>query len=501
MTVRPDARQFRAACREQVYAAARNDFYLFLVLAFQAINPGKQFIHAKHLEALAWQAERLIAGDCLRLLVAIAPRFFKSFVFSIALPAYVLGREPGLRVACASYGDALSSQFEFDFRKLTQSEEYRRIFPHIKFVGGTAAQGTLATSEGGYRLSTSVGGPLTGKGCDYLIVDDPLKADEAESEKYREHVARWFKETAMTRLDDRKKGRVAVISQRLHEDDLVGQLSTAGGFELLSLPALTSVPLRLPLGRDRFWELETGQLLFPERVGAAELEQLRKELSETAFQAQIMQNPVPRGGTIIKMESFARRYSACTMPTKLSKLELVVQSWDVALTEKQTSDYSVCTTWGIYGDQFYLLDVLRDRLSFPKLRHAVLREREKHNAAAVIVERSPASLPLLQELRSNDGANWLRSYSPTVDKVARCARHLVKIEQGRVRLPDSAPWLAPFEHELRSFPLGRYDDQVDSMTQMFEAFDVGRNDPLFSALRIWRDKQPVVNVSIVGRRR
>ena len=299
-----------------------------------------------------------------------------------------------------------------------------------------------------------------------MIVDDPLKAGESCSEAARASARNWFSTTLTTRLDNPKTDAIVLVSQRLHVDDLIGLAKEQGGWVHLELPATATAYQEIPLAKGGLWRRQPGNILQPGRVGDAELKQLRKELGSANFEAQYQQQPASPEGNLVKMAWF-NRYD--DQPGR-EQYEAVVQSWDTAMVPGEGNDYSVCTTWGILGQRLYLLDIFRQRLNYPDLRRAVVKLKKDFQVTMVIVERAGSGISLYQDLDST-GEKWIFHLRPDGDKASRLAHQSAKIEAGMVYLPEKALWLAAFESELAAFPIGKHDDQVDSLTQFLRALD------------------------------
>jgi len=476
----------RRKLRQKLYAGARMDLLTYCQLIHAEAEPSETFIPFRHTQVLATAVHKVIEGTINRLLIAVPPRFGKSLVGSIGAPAWALGRDPSLRVICTSYGDELSRDFAVKSRSIMQSEIHRRIFPQSSLAANGTAHHRLTTTKGGYRFATSVGGTVTGKGANIILVDDPLKAKDAVySQAARDEAFSYITGTLMSRFDEPAKGRMIVISQRLHTDDLIARLRDEGDWTLLAIPAEAQVPTQLDMGRGKQWQLAPGDLLFPERFDHKALDQLKHDLGESNYAAQILQDPRALGGTIFKVKHFQSQPCSTFYP---HKMERIFQSWDTAISEEDSAAWSVCTTWGVYGKYFALMDVFRQKLSYPDLLNAVLDQYEKHKPAGVIVEYASSGQALYQQLKL-DGRDWIYRVTPKGGKQERAMHQAPKIEQGRVLLPAKAPWYETFINEVASFPLSR-SDQVDSMTQFLKAFDTGRNHMLFRELRYWQDHAP-----------
>ena len=462
-----DPNEFRRHQRELMRAHARTSLYGFYRLVFPALAPEASFSPAPHFRVLARALEKVGTGECRRLLIAIPPRHGKSILASVALPAWILGRDPTRKIICASYGDQLSKDFSTRFRDLLWSGQYQPIFPGMQIDAGGASLAEVRTSAKGYRLATTVQGPATGKGAHFIIVDDPFKAAEAASESTRNAVYDWFKGSLMTRFDKPAEGAMVVVQQRLHQDDLIGRLRDEGGWDYLEMPGECVERQVYDIGDGENWVFKPGDLLFEERFNGAALDQLFWDLGEGPYNAQILQRPSPPGGALFKLKHF-QRYEKLPQ-----SYEAIHQSWDPAIVDTETAAFSVCTTWGIIGRKLYLIDVLRKRLDFHKIEPAILHMKEKYNASSVVLETSGVGIAIGNAIVKRPGAwSWLHPHDPKLGKVERAIAQTPKIERKRVYLPVSAPWLETFESEVATFPMSKYADQVDSMVQFLNSLDV-----------------------------
>ena len=438
----------------------------FIERSFYTLNPGAGFVPGWHIRAMAHQLEHVERGEIQRLVITVPPRHLKSHSVSVAFAAWLLGLDPTSRIVAVSYGSDLAQNFSFQTRKIMESTWYRRTFPGTRLDPRRTNLDEIRTTRHGYRLSASVGGPLTGKGGNFFLIDDPLKASDAYSEIARNKVLEWYRSTLLSRRDNPKTDRMIIVAQRLHVDDLPGYVLEQGGWEHLNLPAIATQDQRIYLDDGRKRVREKGQILQPRRLDKAELDRLKKELGSLIFQAQYQQDPAPAEGNLVKIDWF-ERYDE--MPST-GDFEVIVQSWDTAIETGDSNDYSVCTTWGINGDRLFLLDVDRQRLGYPELRKRFLTLQNRYGAKLVIVEEAGTGKSLLQDIRSQ-GMTWFKGLKPTQDKITRLAQQSAKIEAGMVFLPNNAPWLETFEKELIAFPNGKHDDQVDSLSQFLRGLD------------------------------
>src|SRR5213078_1391793 len=295
----------------------------FIWKCFQTILPGTPYLRNWHIDAIVHQLMRVQAGDISRLLINQPPRSLKSICVSVANVAWLLGHDPTRRIIVVSYANELAAELHRQFRMVIDSAWYRALFPAMRPAKDSG--GELVTAVGGSRYATSVGGTLTGRGADLIIVDDPLKAEEAMSEPARKRVIDWFGGTLVSRLNDKENGPIIVVMQRLHENDLAGQLLDQGGWEHLDLPSIAVDDCVIPLGRGKVMTRRIGDVLHPERESKDALDRIKAEIGSLQFSAQYQQRPVPLEGNLIKRDWF---------------------HW-----------FTVCTTWRITKSDYYLIDV------------------------------------------------------------------------------------------------------------------------------------------------
>lgn len=453
MAMNSDARKFEALLRA--------DFRPFLEKVFTTLSPGQLFVPTWHLEAIAWQLERVRRGEIRRLIINLPPRSLKSITASVAFPAFVLGHDPSQRLVCVSYSGDLAKKHSNDFRAVIESRWYKSAFPETRVGTLKNSESEIEFTARGSRLATSVGGTLTGRGGGIIIIDDPLKPDDAMSEAKRSAANQWFTNTLLSRLDDKRTGAIVVVMQRVHMDDLTGfLLSQSDEWEVLSLPAIAEFEEIIPLGNGRTHLRQFGQALSPEREPLDILEALKLQIGSDAFSAQYQQAPMPPGGAMVKRH-WVKRYQE--LPPASERF-LTVQSWDTASKGGPDNDWSVCTTWIVTRDKrWYLIDVWRRRVDYPALKAAVHSLAKQLNARRVLVEDTGAGTSLVQELRGK--VSGIIAVKPSGDKASRMAVASAKIEAGQVLLPEQAPWLPDLEAELFAFPGSRHDDQCDSISQ------------------------------------
>ncbi len=438
----------------------RNDFRAFIHKVFTTLCPGQDYERSWHIEAIAHQLERVRRGEITRLIINMPPRSLKSITSSVALPAFVLGLDPTRRIICVSYSAELAKKHSNDFRAVVESPWYRALFPGTR-IGQKDSEVEIETTARGFRLATSVGGTLTGRGGQIIIIDDPLKPDDAYSEAKRNAANEWYKNTLLSRLDDKRTGAIVIVMQRVHMDDLTGFVrSLSDEWEVLNLPAIAEVDEDIPISAMESYPRKAGEALSPLREPLPVLENLKLQLGSDAFSAQYQQMPVPPGGAMIK-RNWIVRYDE--LPITHERF-LILQSWDTANKGGPESDFSVCTTWFVTrARRWYLIDVWRKRVDYPKLKAAVQTLAARHKARRVLVEDAGSGTFLFQELRGE--VDGIVAVKPERDTISRMAVASAKFESGLVFLPERAPWLADFEAELFAFPGSQHDDQCDSVSQ------------------------------------
>jgi predicted phage terminase large subunit-like protein len=446
-------------------ALLRSDFNAFIERSFYELNPTTPFLSNFHIEVIAAELEACRRGETRRLIINVPPRSLKSLCASIAFPAWLLGHDPSAQIIVASYGQQLADKLSSDCRTLFGSSFYQDLFS-TQLSTQRQALAEFTTTRNGFRMATSVGGVLTGRGADFLIIDDPLKPDDALSDTQRKAGNDWFDSTLYSRLNKKKDGCIILIMQRLHEDDLVGHVLGLEPWKVIRFPAIAEEDethvIDTPFGIRRF-ERRAGEALHPEREPLEILNHLREALGEYNFAAQYLQSPAPLGGGLVKAEWF-KTYAAADAP---QKFDMILQSWDTGNKPTELSDYSVCTTWGIREKHIYLLNVCRKRLGYPELKRLVREQAEAFHPATILIEDKASGTALIQEL-VGEGMHAIKSYEPAMDKIMRLHSVTSTIENGFVHVPDKACWLAEYIHELIIFPKGKNDDQADSTSQALD---------------------------------
>lgn len=440
---------------EERDAILRTDFLAFSQAAFAEQHSDQKLELTWHHGAIAAALTESLDKKTRRYINA-PPRSLKSFLASVAWPAFVLGHRPKHKFVCASYSQALANDLSSQCRRLMQSPLYKRLFT-TRLAKETEDE--LRTIAGGQRYAVSTGSTLTGRGADSIIVDDPMSANDRFSEVARKKVQDWLSGALMSRINDKRCGAVFVVAQRLHQDDLTGLLTEIGGWEGLVLPAVAPRDIHYKIG-DWSHHFKQGELL-QAREPLDTLEDQRRQLGGFDYNAQYLQNPLPEAGNMIRRDWL--KFS--DQPFVRLPGDQIVQSWDTAVKATDSSNYSVCLTFLVRNtNEYYLLEAWRHKVEFPELRAAVSSQFAKHSPSRILIEDLASGSPLIDQCKA-DGLSGIIGRRPTADKKTRMYGETSKIEAGQLILPKSAPWLDEFIEELLAFPGGKYDDQVDALSQ------------------------------------
>ena len=424
------------------------------------------FISGAHHKRMADAFERVANGTCKRLIINMPPRHTKSEFASYLLPAWFLGKFPHKKVIQASNTGELAVGFGRKVRNLVDSEVYGSIFPNLALQADSKAAGRWNTSKGGDYFAIGVGGTVTGKGADVLIIDDPHSEQEAamaaSNPDIYDKVFEWYTSGPRQRLQP--GGSIVVVMTRWAQRDLTGQVLKSAAqrsgeeWEVIEFPAI------LPSGKPlwpQFWSLE-------------ELTALREELPNAKWQAQYQQNPVGNESAIVKRDWW-KWWEKDDPP----RCDYILQSWDTAFEKTQRADYSAGTTWGIFEceeDNFapniILLNTYKKRVEFPELKRDVLREYNEYEPDSLIVEKKASGAPLIYDLRAMGIP--VQEYTPSKgqDKIARLNSVSDIIASGKVWIPQTR-WAEELVDEIAAFPSGEHDDLVDATTLALMRFRQG----------------------------
>ncbi len=426
------------------------------------------FIAGRHHKIMADAFERVVRGECKRLIINIAPRHTKSEFSSYLLPAWFLGKYPHKKVIQTAHTAELAVGFGRKVRNLVDSDLYQSVFSGISLSSDSKAAGRWNTNKQGDYFAIGVGGAVTGKGADLLIIDDPHSEQEAAiaatSPGVYDSVHEWYTSGPRQRLQP--GGAIVIVMTRWSKKDLCGQILKSAAhrdgdeWEVIEFPAI--MPSGHPLWPE-FWPLE-------------ELEKIREELPIAKWNAQYQQNPTSEEGALVKREWW-KIWEKDDPP----KCEYIIQSWDTALTKGTRSDYSACTTWGVFYDKdndgkkranIIILNAFQDKLEFPELKQKALEEYRYWKPDSCIIEAKAAGAPLVFELRKMGIP--IQDYTPSRgnDKIVRVNAVSDIFASGFVYAPPLR-WADEVIEQFASFPNSDHDDLVDSSTQALLRFRQG----------------------------
>ena len=451
--------------KEILYAACRNDLYAFMQKAFYEIDNSQPFKGNWHLELICDTLQQCLDGKNRLLIINIPPRNLKSHIVSISFPAYILGHSPSERIICASYAQPLANDLSRKTRQLMETDFYKQVFKTR--LGDKNTENMFETTYNGYRFATSVDGSLTGFGGNWIILDDPIKADDAQSDVKRNNVNNWYDNTLISRLNDKVNGVIIVVMQRLHIDDLTGHLLKQDGWDLLSLPAIAEHDESFTLSNGKIVGRKVGEALNPDLEPLEILKNQQKLMSNYNFSAQYQQNPIPAKGNVINFDDL-RFFDS------LPNTGIVFQSWDIALKDGKDNDYSVCITAKYQNNLLYIDNVQRFKLDMFALANQMQEMYQNFKCNHLIVEDSSISTHLLQYIQGKLNLYPIK-YKPQADKITRANNASLFISSGRVLLRRNAAWLDDFKSEINAFPNGKHDDQVDALTQLIGVINNKQN--------------------------
>ena len=434
-------------------------FHFFLAEVFKELHPGKSLTDAAYMNAMTFALQKCWETPGDRLLVTVPPRHLKSIAAAVALPAWVLGRDPSAKIMVATYGEELSREHAANFATIMRSRWYSAIFPRTQIKQSN--QSELRTSAGGGRRCVTLGGATTGFGADLIVIDDLMKAQDAKSQAMRDKARDYYPSGLLSRFNDPKHGRVVSIQQRLHEDDLAAHLLESGRFRHLNLPAAAEEPVDYPLYFGRTWRRRQGEVLEPARLDAEALAIRREELGTRVFNAQYQQNPIPPDGAIVRIEKLTL---AEDIPDG-SEFEYVIQSWDTAASIGPRSDFSVCMTFGYHQGAWYLADLFRKRLEFDQLEAAIFDQKRRWKPEKILIEDSSNGRAFLQRQRLKKAKELFQKVIAKDSKEERLIAQTDFLHSNRIRFCPTDTWWPELKRELAAFPESTHDDQVDSLSQ------------------------------------
>jgi len=417
-----------------------------------------------HVSKICDDLQRVVRQPGAHYALAAPPRSLKSRIGCIALALWYWLHNPSDHIIMSSYGTELLDEHMLAVRRIMDTRWYQRLGPAITASSERNRLQHIVNNHGGSIRTVTRGGAVTGLGADLIIVDDSIKAVEADSPTMRQNAVDFFNGSLYSRLNSKAEGRVVVIQQRLHEEDLIGHLADIGTYEICELKAIAPKRETYKLSDGRKVGRKRGQALCPAHEDIETLNQIRRQIGAARFEAQYQQSPTPPDGGRVRPDWFDRHDKA----PEREELEWIIVSVDTGATPFPESDYSVFIVAGYQAGTWHILEIVREQLDFPDLRDRALEIYQRWRVDWMVIESAGSGISLIQELRRSDkvGRGKVRSHRPDNDKVTRMATSAVQLRDGGYSLPDSAPWLDAFEQELRAFPGGRYDDQVDALSQL-----------------------------------
>ena len=434
----------------------QNDFIGFV----QHMWP--ECILGRHHKIIGEKFNKIAQGKLKRLIVCLPPRHSKSEFASTYFPSWMMGRRPDLKIIQTTHTAELAVRFGRKVRNLIDSDDYSQIFPDVKLQSDNKSAGRWTTNHEGESFYAGVGGAITGRGADLLIIDDPHSEQDALSPTAMESAYDWYTSGPRQRLQP--GGIIIIVMTRWSTKDLVGKVLKKQGDDHADQWEVVEFPAIMP---------ESDTPLWPEFWKKEELLSVKASLPISKWNSQWMQNPTAEAGSIVKREWW-RRWEYEHVPA----YEYVIQSYDTAFSKKETTDYSAITTWAIFtppnsdAEQIILLDAKRVRLDFPELKKLAYEEYKYWEPDCVLIEAKASGTPLTQELRRMGIP--VTAYTPSrgQDKIARMNSVAPIFESGMVWAPDEV-FADEVIEEMASFPFGEHDDYCDSSTMALMRFRQG----------------------------
>ncbi|MGL4388664.1 MAG: phage terminase large subunit [Brevinema sp.] len=442
-------------------ALLRNNLAPFVEKVYKSVDNSQPYIHSDHIELIADRLEQCYKGKIKRLIINMPPRSLKSICTSVAFPAWILGKDPKKRIISVSYSDELASKHARDCRAVMDARWYKELFPLTRINPNKRTETEYETTKNGYRLATSVGGTLTGRGGNLIIIDDPIKPQDALSETKRKSVNQWYANTLYSRLDNKNTDVIIIVMQRVHTDDLCGFVQDSNTeWNILNLPAIATKDEEFELSNKKIMSRRIGEILNPQLESQFILENIKKNMGSYNFEAQYQQNPIPEDGGLLKWKWFDYH-------DELPSGDMIVQSWDTASSDNDFSDYSVGITALYKDNKFYIIDIFRDKLLFPELKRKIKELHDQYKPKKLIIENKASGIALIQQIR-NEYNIYPIPYDPKLSKKDRIMVNSGIIESGRVLLPRGASFIDELQKEVVTFPHGKHDDQLDALSQILD---------------------------------
>lgn len=461
-------------------ALCRNEFSVFFRRAWRELEAA-DYSHNWHIDCISDYLQNVYEGKTKRLIINVPPRTAKTLLVNIAYTAWLLGKDPSMKIIGISYAQRLSEKIAYKCRILMETEWYQQLFPNTRLDPNQSQKANFLTTKGGGRFSTSVGGVLTGEGASILLIDDPMNPDEALSDVKRVNANDWIDQAIYSRLNNPKEDKIVVIMQRLHDDDTTGHLLKTGKWEHVKMPAIANQKL---IFKPRDIEYSYDGLLHEDRLPKDVLDDMQEAMGSYAFAGQYSQSPVPLGGGEFKSD-YLNYYNTETLNTSTCNLYITV---DPATSKKKTSDYTAIVVWALAPDQnYYLVDGVRERLN-PTER--IERLFEVHRKWAKKTGKPPrvgyerygmmSDTHYIQQKQTQDSYRFaLQEIHSGMQKEERIRRLIPIAERGQMWLPNNLFYKnnkglpenfinVIVEQEILLFPFATHDDFLDAMAMLID---------------------------------
>jgi predicted phage terminase large subunit-like protein len=452
--------------------AAEKHLAPFIRQAWPIIEPGREYLHNWHIDLISEYLEATLTGDITRLVINMPPRYMKSIACTVMFPCWAWTRDPALRFITLSYSEKLSVKHSVDRRNIIESDWYRASWPKVKLAADQNMKAEFKNTKQGVMFATSVGGTVLGKGGDFIILDDPLSSDDAESETERDNTIRFITNTLFSRLDDPKTGRIICVMQRLHEDDPSGHFIKQGGWEHLKIPVEAPSRQRysLPMTKKAIVR-KRGELLWNEREGLKQLAEKKTAMGSYVYAGQMMQEPAPAEGGMLKRAWFDQALYGVgnadweAVARAIAKTaDSIILSVDATFKEGDDKDFVVVQVWATKRADKFLLDQFREQTGLVGTQVAIVSMVAKWGVDGhKLIEDKANGSAAIETLRS--AIPGIKRIEPEGGKFSRTAASSADIEAGNVHLPWGAPFTTDNIHEATVFPKGSHDDTLDAMTQ------------------------------------
>lgn len=482
---------------EIIKLACRESFDIFAQEAFKVLEPGKAYEWSWHIGCIAEHLMALRREEFRRLIINVPPRSLKSYLVSVVFPAWILGHNPTEKFIATSYSYSLAESLSDRCRYLVQSDWYRDIFPNVELNPSQNTKSFWQTTQMGQYYADSALGQITGFGCSYMVIDDPIDPHEGGSETIRRTTNENIRGTLFSRFDDKRIGKLVMIMQRIHEEDPTGHLLQDGGYTHLKLPAEAKRPVLITLG-DKFWAMKQGDLLFPSRLSREVLDQARRDMGEYHYNGQMLQEPIPLGGGEFK-DNWPKYYEGMNLNFKSMNIYILVDPAggdDLNKKKRKSTDWTAMMVVGLAPDNnYYLLDIKRERYNPTERIETLFALHKEWNAAGgkppkVGYERysMQSDIHYINEKQKSENYRFpIVELGGRMMKEERIRRLIPDMENGRWYFPSRIMYTDNqgrtfnlveelIKGEFGSFPRARYDDMSDALSRIYDE-DIGATFP------------------------